>query len=94
MSTIRQMVGRGFVHILPRPPPLASLFFTNQFKDFSRKSGGSEGVEGNPIRNRVDVCTHIPLVQIQSPALLPDCGPSGWFPPWSLAGSRGGFDSL
>ena len=69
MSTIVQMVWRDFVHILPRPPPLASLFFTNQIKDFSRKSGGSQGVEGNPTRNRVDVRAHIPQVRILSPAL-------------------------
>lgn len=63
--------------------------------DVSRgKRGGSQGVEGNPTRNRVDVRTHIPRVRIPSPSLPPDCGPSGWFPLGSLAGYRGGFDSL
>jgi hypothetical protein len=61
---------------------------------FTGKRGGSQAAEGDSTRNRVDVLTHIPQVRILSPSLPPACGPSGWLPPRSLAGCRGGFNSL
>jgi hypothetical protein len=39
MSTIRQMVGRDFVHTLPRPPP-----FRKYFHYKSKISQGKAGV--------------------------------------------------
>jgi hypothetical protein len=67
MNTIGEMVGRDFVHILPRPPPFRNISFINQ--RFLKEKRGSQGVEGNPSDKRVDVCTHIPRVRIPSPAL-------------------------